>query len=253
MAFTDHNCSRPSVVVQPLAMSIRAVSFDCFQTLVHTDWDPVEFGIRTLLGRGAHISPMEAKSRLQSMLAETRPAYIRLHAEADRNACDRYWIGLFRQWASQYSEEWSDEELGAWLLNDLYGPSSVCFQVFEDVLPCLEALRAQGLRLAVVSNWDYSLERTLERRGLRAMFDCVLASLEVGIEKPNAGIFRAAESQLGLCPDELLHVGDHPVDDYEGALRAGWHALLLDRDTQRPTEHSVVVSLLDVPERVFDL
>jgi len=105
----------------------------------------------------------------------------------------------------------------------------------------------------VVNNWDYSLERTLERRGLRALFDCVLASLEVGVEKPDAGIFRAAERRLGLAPEELLHVGDHPVDDYEGALRAGWHALLLDRNTPRPTEHSVVSSLLDVPDRVLEL
>jgi len=234
-------------------MPIRAVSFDCFQTLVHTDWDPVGFGVRTLLGRGAQIDPLEAKSRLQSMLVRTRPDYIRLHAEADRDACDRYWIDVFRQWASEYGQEWSAEELPGWLLDDLYGPASVCFQVYEDVLPCLEALRAQGLRLAVVSNWDYSLERTLERRGLRALFDCVLASLEVGVEKPDAGIFRAAESRLGLAPEELLHVGDHPVDDYEGALRAGWHALLLDRNTQRPTEHSVVSSLLDVPDRVLEL
>ncbi|MFN3683187.1 MAG: HAD family hydrolase [Fimbriimonadaceae bacterium] len=234
-------------------MPIRAVSFDCFQTLVHTDWDPVAFGVRTLLARGAQADPLEARALLQSMLVNTRPNYVRLHAEADRKACDRYWIDLFRRWASEYGQNWPEAELGEWLLDDLYGPASACFQVYEDVVPCLQELRAQGLRLLVVSNWDYSLERTLERRGLRGYFDCVLASLEIGVEKPDEGIFRAAESRLGLPPEEILHVGDHPVDDYEGAVRAGWHALLLDRGTPRPTEHSVVSSLLDVPQRVLEL
>ncbi|MEJ5170299.1 MAG: HAD-IA family hydrolase, partial [Fimbriimonadales bacterium] len=90
-------------------------------------------------------------------------------------------------------------------------------------------------------------------RGLRGYFDCVLASLEVGVEKPDPGIFRAAERLLGLAPDQIVHIGDHPIDDYEGALRAGWHALLLDRSNGRPTEFSVVSSLLNIPDRIGQL
>jgi HAD superfamily hydrolase (TIGR01549 family) len=92
----------------------------------------------------------------------------------------------------------------------------------------LEALKAAGYRLGVVSNADGRMARALERAGVRAHFEFVIDSAVVGVEKPHSDIFRAGCDALGMAPEECLYVGDlYPVD-YVGARGAGLEAVLLD-------------------------
>jgi putative hydrolase of the HAD superfamily len=110
-----------------------------------------------------------------------------------------------------------------------FGPDSILFRPFDDVLPCLDALEKIGIRMAVVSNWDYSLHRVLRDFGLYDRFEAVVASLEEGVEKPDPRLFHLTLERMGARPEETLHVGDNPEDDVEGARAAGLRALLLDR------------------------
>src|SRR5262249_19054543 len=57
---------------------------------------------------------------------------------------------------------------------------AVRFGVYDDVVPALEALRSRDLSLLVVSNWDCSLGRVLERCGLAEHVDGALSSAEAG-------------------------------------------------------------------------
>jgi putative hydrolase of the HAD superfamily len=100
--------------------------------------------------------------------------------------------------------------------------------VMPGVPETLERLRARGLRLAVVSNSDGSIEQGLERLGLRDCFDAVVDSFVVGVEKPDPRIFGHALARLGADPSRTLHVGDMVYADVVGARRAGIHAVLLD-------------------------
>jgi putative hydrolase of the HAD superfamily len=86
----------------------------------------------------------------------------------------------------------------------------------------LEHLRAHGLALAVVSNWDVGLHDHLDALGLAPYFATVVTSAEVGAEKPDPAIFHAALDRLGVTPERSLHVGDHAVDE-DGAAGAGMH------------------------------
>jgi putative hydrolase of the HAD superfamily len=114
---------------------------------------------------------------------------------------------------------------------DLYGDfgSARAWAPYEDAVPALEALRARGLRLAVVSNWDSRLRRILEDHGLHTRFDAVVISAEVGWRKPHPAIFHRALELLGAGPGEVLHVGDSVGDDVGGARAAGIRPVLLDR------------------------
>jgi putative hydrolase of the HAD superfamily len=103
------------------------------------------------------------------------------------------------------------------------------FSVFDDVLPALAALRARGLRLVVVSNWDVSLVDVLERVGLAPWFDGVVTSAQVGARKPAPAIFERALHLAGVAPDRAVHVGDSLLEDVEGARSAGIAAILLRR------------------------
>jgi putative hydrolase of the HAD superfamily len=103
------------------------------------------------------------------------------------------------------------------------------WEVYPEVRGTLAALRAKGLRLGVVSNWDERLPLLLERLGLAQSFEAVVCSSGVGVEKPDRRIFRRALELLAVGPESALHVGDHRLEDVEGATAAGMHAVQLDR------------------------
>jgi putative hydrolase of the HAD superfamily len=63
---------------------------------------------------------------------------------------------------------------------------------------------------------------------LRSRFDLALASGEVGVRKPEPGIFTTALERIGATPGEALYVGDNYWADVVGALRAGVTPVLLD-------------------------
>jgi len=103
------------------------------------------------------------------------------------------------------------------------------WHVFPEVAEVLARLRSEGVRLAVVSNWDSRLPRLLDGLGLSEFFDEVLVSSLEGVEKPGTEIFRRAAARLGVAAAACLHAGDSPLDDYRGAESAGMRAVLVDR------------------------
>jgi putative hydrolase of the HAD superfamily len=106
---------------------------------------------------------------------------------------------------------------------------SLRFEAYDDAPAALRELRARGLRLVVVSNWDCSLPAVLERVGLRELVDDVVVSAVVGAPKPDAAMFRAALDAAGCEASAAVHVGDSPMADVEGARAAGIRPLLLAR------------------------
>lgn len=106
---------------------------------------------------------------------------------------------------------------------------------FDDVIPTLELLKARGLALGLISNIDQHGAELLDSLNLSGHLDFAVTSGEVGAEKPNPALFRAALSKAGARPEEAVHVGDQPSSDVEGALAVGISAVLLDRDGNHST------------------
>lgn len=102
------------------------------------------------------------------------------------------------------------------------------WRVYPDVPQRLAAWRRQGLRLAVVSNFDRRLHALLGALGLDPWLEVVIVSTEVGAAKPSPVPFVRAMEALQLQPHQVWHVGDQP-EDAEGAARAGVRCLLLKR------------------------
>jgi putative hydrolase of the HAD superfamily len=126
------------------------------------------------------------------------------------------------------------------------------FEPFPDVLPALRRLRAAGVRLVVVSNWDVSLHDRLAETGIDALVQGAIASAQLGVAKPAPGIFAHALTLAGVPADSALHVGDSPAEDVDGARAAGIEPLLLVRAGDPPplADVRVVRSLGEVPELV---
>ena len=95
----------------------------------------------------------------------------------------------------------------------------------EDTVATLEALKAAGKRLGVITNgpiaWQSRKLRTLD---LEQYFDDVVISDAAGVAKPDARIFSLALGRLGATAGESMYVGDHPDIDIAGALGAGLSA-----------------------------
>ncbi len=93
----------------------------------------------------------------------------------------------------------------------------------------LTALAAQGLVLCVVSNTmrtpGFVLRRVLERFGLLAPFTLLTFSDECGVRKPAPEIFHLTLRQVGVAPEEAVHVGDDPLLDVQGAHEAGMRVI----------------------------
>ncbi len=86
----------------------------------------------------------------------------------------------------------------------------------------LGALRAQGLKLGVVTNGRSTRQALkLERLGVAPFFDAVLVSQSEGVRKPERTIFERAVARCGVAAGEALFVGDHPENDVAGARAAG--------------------------------
>jgi putative hydrolase of the HAD superfamily len=109
--------------------------------------------------------------------------------------------------------------------------------IFPDVLPTIAALRARGLKLAIVSNWDKSLTSHCDDLGLTPLFDTIVGSFDVGFEKPDPRIFGIALDRLEVEAGQVVHVGDIYVSDVVGARNAGIVPILIDRyDLQRDAD-----------------
>jgi HAD superfamily hydrolase (TIGR01549 family) len=218
-------------MISPLH-DIAAVSFDFYNTLVYH---------RTGRGRAA-------------MLME----YLGAHGFESDPWEHQVLYDVFAPHATEYSPELPDEEKHRYhqrlaervfrRLNvkapegtaarhaanlwNLLGPA--CLAVYREVPAVLERLKQAGLPLVIVSNWQCGLAHFSAELGLARFFDHILASAEVGSAKPDAGIFVEACNRLSLPPSRVLHVGDSPVDDLEGACGAGLAAALLRREKGPP-------------------
>jgi putative hydrolase of the HAD superfamily len=120
-------------------------------------------------------------------------------------------------------------------------------KVFRDARPVLRALRAMDLRLAVVSNWEPSLEQTLDHLGLRGYFEAVIVSSVEGIWKPDPGLFALALQRLQIEADAAVSIGDNLERDVQAAEALGVRGILLDRFDDHPEFAPRVRSLADLP------
>ena len=118
-------------------------------------------------------------------------------------------------------------------LQELYDSFNLDFGKYIVLLPgaveTLRELKRRGYLLGAVTNGVSSLQNIkLDTAGIRDLFDVVVVSGDIGIYKPDRRIFDEACRRAGVRNDQALFVGDHPVNDIEGALGAGMPAIRMN-------------------------
>jgi len=106
-----------------------------------------------------------------------------------------------------------------------YFATGAAWRVREGVPEALAALRAAGVAIAVVSNFDRRLHGILADLGLAPLLDLVWLPSDAGAVKPDPRIFTSALAELGVPPERALAVGNDPERDLAGARAAGVRAV----------------------------
>lgn len=229
-----------------MSTPIAAVSFDCAETLLEVRWSPAAFALDCARAVGIELDDEPAGSTYLGHLRHGWPDYLRRNQTRDLDLCRRWWMELTERWLRDLNvAEYDLEEIMRASDELLYSPENGYFEAFDDSIPTLQGLRAQGVKLAIASNWDISLFRVLKDWGLADYFEFVAASHVEGFEKPDSRLFHCVSHALDLQPSQILHIGDNPIDDYQGAVGAGFQARLLDRAGDLQGGH-VIQSLAEV-------
>jgi putative hydrolase of the HAD superfamily len=120
---------------------------------------------------------------------------------------------------------------------------------FEDVAATLGG--CAGYVRGAVTNNDGAWQRTrLAHVGLHDPIAAVIGIDDAGAAKPDARIFHAGCTALGLEPGEVAYVGDDLALDARGAAAAGLYGIWLDRPGAGPDPIDVpwIRSLGELPE-----
>jgi putative hydrolase of the HAD superfamily len=206
-------------------VTLRAVLFDVDFTLVKPGPDLGPEGYQTLGRRfGLDLDPARY-SEARAAAIET----VERHPELDHD--EEVWV-LFTERIirgmggdKERAYECAVEMTRAW-------ENAANFELYEDTLPVLAALRKRGLKIGLVSNTGRDLEAFVAHHALDV--DAAVGSGAHGKTKPHPAIFRSALDELGVRPQEAAMVGDSPDDDVAGARALGMRAFLVDREGRFP-------------------
>lgn len=116
--------------------------------------------------------------------------------------------------------------------------------VHEGTLETIRELKARGYKLGIIANTvtETEIPDWMCRDGVADCFKTVILSSKVRLRKPDPAIYQLAARCIGSAPENCAYVGDNPVRDVEGAVNAGFGAMILfedagtaDREGKAPT------------------
>jgi putative hydrolase of the HAD superfamily len=122
-----------------------------------------------------------------------------------------------------------DEALAAAIGQDFAERRWERMTLFPGVSGALEALRARGVPLALVTNGDATHQRRkITQHDLERFFDVIVVEGEMGVGKPEEVVYRYALSKLRVKPEEAWMVGDNLEWDVLAPQRIGLRGIWVD-------------------------
>ena len=227
-------------------MPYAAVFFDAGETLVHPHPTFPDLFATILRREGHDVDPDTIRARIHVVFDRFRRA-----AETNElwttspERSRRFWHDVYTIFLRDLGVP-----AGNGLVDTLYREftDTANYTLFEDVPPVLERLRAAGLTLGVVSNFEEWLERLLEELGVRSAFGVRVISGVEGFEKPDPRIFELAMARAGVAPAASVYVGDNPELDVAPALALGMFPVLIDRrERYADVPGARITSMADLP------
>ena len=224
--------------------SIRTALFDFDGTLVFHE--PDSFGIIraycTEIGQSLTPEAEHQGRRMRHQYFVDPEIATRLRSFSP----DQFWSDFYRYLLAAVGVD-GDLDRHAAEMMDLAADLSFTYYCPEAGCQTLTELRDRGYKLGLITNRDSveGFHGVLDKTDLWPYFDLILASGEVGIRKPEPGIFYTALERLGSRADEAFYVGDNYWADVVGAEHAGLTPVLLDPDRLFPEAGCLVLDRID--------
>ena len=206
----------------------RWATFDCYGTLI--DWNG---GIRGELAR------VFGDERADALLVRYHVLERELEADGTRSYREVLTEGMRGLGAPAGEEDALARSLPQW-------------RPFPEVSQALEAVRARGWTLAILSNTDRDfIDASMELIGVP--FELAIVASEIGSYKPALGHWHAFEKRTGRVPD--LHVAASLVHDIGPANELGLPSIWINRLGERPGPPPTreLPDLLRLPETLDEL
>lgn len=205
---------------------IRAVFFDAGETLLSPRPSWSELSAIVLRDRGHDVGV----DSLRLAWRHTAQHFLRAADEGrtfstSHDESHRFWTNLYHDLLEYLGIH--DPDAPEVLYETFSDPSN--YELFDDARPTIEELRARGIRLGVISNFESWLRQMLERLDIAHLFDVLAISGDLGWEKPDPRIFKWALEEAGVDATGAIHVGDSPHFDAIPAGDLGMTGVLLDR------------------------
>lgn len=222
----------------------RAVFFDVGNTLLFPHPSVSEV-CRQVLAAAGHVRDLSAIDALMPMVDAY---YEDMYRDDDtfwtnENETSGVWVGMYSVLCRELGLQDSAEDLARRVYEEFGDPAR--WRAYDDVEPAIRRLKAAGVMVGIISNWDSRLAQVLEGLGLALYLDTIVSSAEVGLHKPDPRIFELACDRLGVRPSEAAHVGDHHYADVVGATAVGMTAVLIDRHSAA-ADGTTIASLDDL-------
>ncbi len=218
---------------------IRAVLFDRDDTLSLTDVGVYQQAARWAAERYG-LDPREAGKAMQAQWASVEGRWEHLRTLEDEEA---FWEAYGVELAQRMGLDPAEGR-----------PLVEAYPYWRFLVPApgaravLEALRARGLKIGVLSNTLPNVGVTLEAVGLADLVDVALASCTLGVHKPDPSVFVLAAERLDLAPPHILFVDDRP-ENVEAARSVGMQAVLIDHTGKAPDAIHTLDALLEAERR----
>lgn len=214
------------------ASHIKVVFFDAAGTLFHVKGSVGDVYLQYAAKYGVLRSPDMAtrvNQAFKDAFRQAPPPIFAVEQPEKLKQCERLWwfdivhavfyrVGMFEGFDDYFEEVYEAfSRAEAW-------------DIYPEVPEVLEQLRSQGYELGVISNFDTRFFEIIRALALEHFFDSITISSIAGSAKPSPQIFRHALNQHVVEPEEAMHVGDDPKEDFAGAINANLAGVLLDRD-----------------------
>jgi putative hydrolase of the HAD superfamily len=234
--------------------SIRTVFFDAGFTLLHPSPSILVVCQQVCQQLGLHIDLNQLQQGMEN--AEKfrfRQLQSNRFVWADEQAIAEFWFSYYRSLLQPLLAEQDQARLDQLVraITEEF-EKHTNWQLYPDVKPTLEACRAKGYSLGVISDWNVALGPLLRQFDLTQYFDCLVISAVARHAKPSPTLYDMALERANAIPDYTIHIGDSYIHDVLGARAVGITPILLDR-TDSLAENKVDCLLVHSLYELLDL
>lgn len=208
---------------------IKAVIFDLDDTL-YRERDFVDQAFRSVaevmagyLAKNGKAPEKEESGNLRSVKAGISPEelfeqMIELMEQEGRGE-------IFNRLCERYDVDIPVQELVR-----IYRETEPVLVLYPDGEKFLARLEKEQIKTGLITDGNVQVQHNKIRAlGLDQRLDVVLASYDLGLRKPDTGVYTYCLEKLGCRPEEAVYIGDNPLKDFIGAGKLGMKTVRIIR------------------------